>query len=122
MTTEGHDKARSTRSAGIIASILLVASLVVLFGVIEVVFVISLEDSDLYERVYYLTYAIQPYLVISWYIGLLLSFGIILVTPFTHGRTIYRLKRWKAGVVITLIGGIPMVLIFALGMVIGGSP
>jgi len=105
----------SSRAA---AKILLGVNVILLCGSAFTLMSILLEGNpDLYERAYYATYNIQPLVIYSWFLALVLSPLLAITLSLCFGHEVRKTAQWKVSIAIIVFAGLPslaFVLAFAM--------
>jgi len=75
---------------------------------------------DLYGRVYYATYNIQPLTIYSWIITLALSPVLAITLSLCYGYEVRKTVQWKISIVILVFAGFPSLVLLGIGFAMRG--
>lgn len=96
-------------------------NVVLLIGFSFILTSILLENSpDLYEWYYYVTYDIQPVIIYSWFVSLLLSPVLALTFSLRFGAELRKTICWKISIAIMILAGVPSLALAVVGYLMRG--
>lgn len=108
----------STKSA---ANLLLGVNIMLMLGFVFTLMFILLERSpDLQDWAYNATYEIQPLIIYSWFLSILLSPVLAIVLSFLFGYKIRNTTQWKISIVVMVFIGMPSLLFAVSGYFMRG--
>ena len=105
----------SSRAA---VKILLGVNVILLCGFVFALTAILLDASpgDLYGRVYYATYNIQPLVIYSWFESLVLGPVLAITFSLCFGYEVRKTVQWKISIAIMVCAGLPSVALLGIGL------
>jgi hypothetical protein len=102
------------------AKILLGVNVILLCGSIFNLTPILLEGNpDLYTPAFYATYNIQPLVIYSWFLALVLSPLLAITLSLCFGHEVRKTAQWKVSIAIIVFPGLPS-LAFLLAFAMRG--
>ena len=108
----------STRGA---AKILLGVNLMLLAGfAFTLMFILLVNSPDLSEWIYNVTYRIQPLIIYSWFLAIVLSPVLAITLSLYFGYEIRKTIQWKMSIVIMVFAGLPSLAFVGLGFAMRG--
>ena len=103
------------------AQILLGVNVILLCGfAFTLMFILLERNPDLYEQAYNATYKIQPFIIYSWFLALVLSPVLAIVLSLCFGNEVRKTIQWKISIGVMVFVGLPSLAFFWLGFAMRG--
>jgi hypothetical protein len=111
-----------TISSKVALKILLSVNIILLCGFAFTIMFILLDASpgELYGRIYYATYNIQPLIMYSWLMSLVLSPGLAMTLALCSGYEAKKTFQWKINIALMVFSGLPSVALLGIGFIMRG--
>jgi hypothetical protein len=76
---------------------------------------LDMSPGDLYGRLYHATYNVQPLILYSWFVSLVLSLGLAVTLALCFGNEVRSTFQWKMSITLVVFTGLPSIALLVIG-------